>query len=282
MGKTARPTKAPPGATSTPLTFEGSFKPFFELAKELGLTDEARIQKEIDAAGFENSTVEAVRGEVKAKFRPDIVKKLANPDVKTLRDAYPGDYKWDADPAGSYEAARNRYRREKLEKLDNSDKGNMTEAVVRQVEMPDAAQHVRMTKDAMGKQGVALAKDNRFIDLVDPKTGNMEEVKSGAIGPDDVTQVGEGANAVKQGATIDVKGTPVVPKQHRLRMTSPADIKASRADLVDMLTQHQNELTIVVENMKGETKSITYDGRSGTEKITFLAQASFEAWLGVK
>jgi hypothetical protein len=133
----------------------------------------------------------------------------------------------------------------------------------------------------MAKHGVTLDKDNRSIDLTDPTKAVTEEIKSGEIGAGDIAQVKENATVVGKKAPLTVDGKPVTPKQTRLRMTSPEAAKTARAKLIDLLTEFQSELTVIVYNAKGQKAEITYNGRDGTHDVSFLGKNGFEAWLGL-
>jgi hypothetical protein len=280
MGRDPHPSA--PGSTAPPRT-ELSFEPFVQLLKTLGIIkSEGELRAVISEVGFENSEVGAVRSAVKGRYRQAIVDKLAEPGEAAMQSRYGSEYDWASDAAGAYKAARHRYMREQLEPLHNSDRGNLTEAFIRATEMKDGVTHVRMTKEEMAKHGIALAKESRIIDLTDPTKAMTEEIKSGELSASDVVQIGENASVVGKKVPLQVAGTTVTPTQTRLRLTSPDAARAARSKLIDLLTQYQQELTVIVYNAKGEQQAITYNGRGGTARVNFLAKASFEAWLGLK
>ncbi len=86
---------------------------------------------------------------------------------------------------------------------------------------------------------------------------------------------------IRQKAPLDAGGANVVPKQHEFQLTSPADAKAQRSELIGLLRDFPDELTVIVQSSKGEVARITSNGRDGTHDISFLAKGSFESWLGV-
>ncbi|HTM19949.1 MAG TPA: hypothetical protein VL172_05565, partial [Kofleriaceae bacterium] len=293
MGREPKP-KAP-SDTSTKVKKEESFKPFFDLLKELGLVkEEADLKSVIEASGFENSEVGAVRHAVKAHFRPDVIKKLAAVPEATLK-AQP----WGKDPAYDWSnpetvhAARHRYADQELGKLDNSDKGNLMEDFIQATERPNATQHVHMSKADLGKYGIdPRGKESRKVDLADKgepgKSAPVsEEIKSGEIGPDDVKQVSVNADVVAK--KMPIGKDAVTPEQTFLRMTSAKAAKSAREDLIDLLSTYQKELTVIVYNNKGFSRTVTYDGRPATaggpktESIDFLRnQKAFEDWLALE
>src|SRR5262249_37548170 len=116
---------------------ESTFKPFAEMLIREKIATRAQIEKMIEKKGFLGRDEDVVRNELKLAYRDAIVEKMTSPKT----------------PEGKHAAMRRI-----TEKLDSSDKGNITEVWYRDAVLGgDGEVHVAARKEALAEdQGIKI------------------------------------------------------------------------------------------------------------------------------
>lgn len=236
-----------------------SFRAYAAMLKKLGVVKNKKdILDAIDDIKLAGRSHDAVRHELKTRFHDQVVARLAEPDVATMKTKH-AHLPWDTDPKGAYSQASHAEMLEHTAGLNSSDKGNLTEDwYVSHHAKDKPKRHVPINRaDHPG----AHMEGDRVADIlgvVDPgkiQNNRIGEIKStdAAISEHDRKQFADYAKFLATGGKLKVDGTPIKIKGVRYIFTSPAGVKANRTFIETNLARTDIEVTFEVFTKDGKS-----------------------------
>jgi len=222
-------------------------------------------------------SVDYMRGKLKDKYRPEILKRIAEPDPVAMRNKYKT-LQWDAPDKGAAALDQARYQEmiEYLRDLESSDKGAMFEKWYQKVHGDKSARHLRVTIDAMKEAGVELGdvgELDRVPDLLDDDVVHDLKAVEGPLGGRDKKQFRTFTKLI--GRNVKIGDSQVLIKGARATFPFPAGARANSTWMLEWLEENP-AVTFEVFNPSGETRII------GAAEAGELKTKKFWDWLGVK
>ena len=210
----------------------------------------AQIEKQIEQLGFLGRDEDLVRHELKAAYHDAVLATMKAPPTQE----------------GKLEALRRITQR-----LDSSDKGNLTEDWYRDVMLGGRGEtHVAARQDVLAEDQDIKLEKNRYVDIVD---GNMgREIKSGEgkLGGADLSQMRDYARMVDGQANLRTPSGSAQIKHVRYTFTSHAGAKANVETMRMAFTDDKLKRRISFEVFTPEGRAVLIE----TEK-----QLAAQRWL---
>lgn len=230
---------------------ESTFKPFAEMLIREKIATRKQIEKMIEEKGFYGRDEDMVRHELKQEYRKDVVAEMMKPRTPEEKHAA---------------------MRRITEKLDSSDKGNITEVWYQEAILGGSGErHVAANKrDLSENQGIEITK-NRFIDIVDGNIGRELKSGEGKLSDGDILQMRDNARLVDGRARLQLDSGEATIEHVRYTFASPA---GARANVETM------KLAFTDKNLTGRIsfELFTPEGKK-LPPIKTLEQLNAQRWL---
>jgi hypothetical protein len=229
---------------------ESTFKPYAQMLIDKGIATESQIKKMIERFGYLGRDEHAVRHDLKVEYREQILAHIQKQKTPEARHAEMLDI---------------------TRRLDNSDKGNITEDWYnRELLGGKGETHVAARKDVLDDtQGIKISGD-RFVDIVDGSIAREIKSTDARISDGEIMQMNDYAKMVDGQAKLVTGGGTKTIKHARYTFTSPKGAKANLQVMRDTFNRHGNRISF--ELFTPEGKKVVVKDRAQLDNQTWLTQ----------